>query len=301
MRHIGYVSNQQHADRFVDYLLSIGVQSQIEEEDGQWAVWIRDEDQVPISRASLDEFQDNPDADKYLAAIAEASKRRAEERRRRAEASKNTFDVRRHVWKQPATRRMPVTVSVLLLCVAIGILTQLGAVGREAALQERSVGASVYGLLTFRAPTTGGDAWASIRDGQVWRLLTPAFLHLSLMHIVFNMVCLFSLGGQIEARRSWWLLILLLVIAAIAGNVAQAALQGPYFGGLSGAVYGFFGYMLVRQKKAPQEGLSVSNQTVFIFMLVLVLGFTNVLGGIANYAHLFGMVAGMIMATIMPE
>lgn len=300
MRHIGYVMNQQQADRFGDYLLTLGIHSQIEEEQGQWAVWIRDEDLVPQSRESLDEFHANPDASKYEAAIEEAARRRAEDRRRRAEASKNTHDVRRELWNQPATKRMPVTIGIILLCVGIGIITQLGEV-RKSPGNPPSAGARLYGMLTFRAPQVSGDAWVSIRQGQVWRVLTPALLHFSLWHIVFNMACLFSFGGQIESKRGWLLLLVLLVVTAIAGNVGQVVFRGPYFGGMSGGVYGLFGYLLVRQRKAPQEHLAVSNQTIFILLLWLALGYAGVLGGIANEAHLFGMLMGMLIAYVQPE
>lgn len=301
MRHIGYVLNQQQADRFGDYLLTRGIHSQIEEEQGQWAVWIRDEDKVPQSRQSLDEFQANPGAAEYEAAIAEAAKRRAEDRRHRAKASKNTHDVRRDLWNRSATKRMPVTIGIILLCVFVGIMTQLGQVKTPTG-DPPSFGAKLYELLTFRAPNTPGDAWISIRKGQIWRLLTPALLHFSLLHIVFNMACLFSFGGQIESRCGWWLLLFLVVLTAIAGNAGQVVFQGPYFGGMSGGVYGLFGYLVIRQRKAPQENLRVNSQTVFMLLLWLALGFAGVLGDwIANEAHLFGMLMGMLVAFVQPE
>src|SRR5690606_35190828 len=70
--------------------------------------------------------------------------------------------------------------------------------------------------------------------GQVWRLVTPIFLHFSLIHILFNMMWLYTLGGMIEYVRGSRKLLLQILLYAVAGNVLQLWWSGnPAFGGMS--------------------------------------------------------------------
>ncbi|MEM8677838.1 MAG: rhomboid family intramembrane serine protease, partial [Planctomycetota bacterium] len=284
-------------------LLSIGIHAQVEAENQDapaWAIWVKEEDQVPSARAALDEFRQEPQAERYRAASHEASRLREAEQRRRAEAAQNIRHVRTEIFNRPATKRIPVTLAIVVLCVVLGILTQLGGVRQADPTEPPSFGLRLYSALTFQSGFVPGNGWASIRQGQLWRLFTPALLHGGPLHLAFNMLCLVVFGGQIEARRGWLLMLFLLVVTAVAGNVGQCLLASPYFVGMSGGVYGLFGYMMVRQRVAPQDGLRVSGQNIFILLVWLVLGFANVIPGIANYAHLFGLLMGMALAYVMP-
>ena len=90
--------------------------------------------------------------------------------------------------------------------------------------------------------------WASIRKFEVWRLVTPIFIHYGLMHIVLNMIWLYSFGAPIEDRRGSLFLLLLVLVLAITSNIGQAIEvglreSGALFGGMSGVGYGLFAYM----------------------------------------------------------
>ena len=74
-------------------------------------------------------------------------------------------------------------------------------------------------------------------------------------------------------------------------------------GGMSGVCYGLFGYLWIRMVLKPQDGLGLRKETVIILMAWLILGFTGILNQllgvtIANWAHLFGMLMGMLIAWI---
>src|SRR5271157_6560021 len=58
-----------------------------------------------------------------------------------------------------------------------------------------------------------------IRAGQIWRLITPVFLHASILHIAFNMYALFLFGRGIEARFGHRRFLLLYFLSGFAGNV----------------------------------------------------------------------------------
>ena len=141
-------------------------------------------------------------------------------------------------------------------------------------------------------------------NNEWWRLFAPVFIHFSLIHLVFNCLWVYVLGQQIEKIDGKILFITLIIFSGICGNYAQFISTGPsLFGGLSGCVYGMFGYTMITefQKSRIIYGLP---QAIYIFMIAwLVLGFIGVLslfglGNIANFAHLGGLIAGVIMAMV---
>jgi len=137
------------------------------------------------------------------------------------------------------------------------------------------------------------DPFVDIKKGQVWRLVTPMFLHFSVYHIVGNMVMLWQLGLVLEMRfRPMKFLALVLLIAA-SSDVSQALWSGhTRFGGMSGVDYGLFGFLLLRGKLHPAPEFELSSQRVFMMLMWLVVCFTGAVGPIANAAHVMGLVTG---------
>jgi GlpG protein len=132
-----------------------------------------------------------------------------------------------------------------------------------------------------------------IRQGQIWRLFTPMFVHFGLLHILFNMLWLRDLGSMIEARKSTWLLLVLVLVIAAVSNVAQYVHKGPSFGGMSGVVYGLLGYIWMQGKFKPSSGLSLHTQTVTMMIIWFFLCLSGMMGPIANTAHAVGAVVGI--------
>lgn len=139
-----------------------------------------------------------------------------------------------------------------------------------------------------------------LAQGQVWRWITPMFLHFSVLHLAFNCVVTLELGRRIESVRGaggFWLLV---VVLSAVSNLAQYALGGgPLFGGLSGVAYGLLGYVLVLQRLLPGEarwhlppGLAIG---LLVFLVVFTTGITEPFGlFVANAAHWSGLVAGAL-------
>ncbi len=148
-----------------------------------------------------------------------------------------------------------------------------------------------------------------ISEGEVWRLFTPCLLHGGFLHIFFNVLWMLVLGNQVEARLGPVRYGLLALIAGVLSNTAQYLMSGPLFFGLSGIVCGLFGFIWMRQRKAPWEGYQLNRPTlifisIFLFgMLGLQLAsfFMELVGangirlGIANTAHITGIIAGILM------
>jgi GlpG protein len=148
--------------------------------------------------------------------------------------------------------------------------------------------------------------YTALFTGEIWRWLTPIFLHFSVLHIAFNCVVVFELGRRIEnVNGTLWFCVLVLVLGVVS-NLGQFVLNpAPLFGGLSGVGYGFLGYLLVCQKRFPDEprwqmppGFAIS---LLIFLVVFTTGVTEAFGlHVANAAHWFGLLSGVTMAYLAP-
>lgn len=129
-----------------------------------------------------------------------------------------------------------------------------------------------------------------------WRVLTPVFLHFSVLHVVFNVLWWWQWGGMIERWQSSWRLLAVFVVSGCLSNMMQFYFSGPNFGGLSGVVYGLMGYLWLYKKLRPASPLFVQPQIVNALLIWMLLGFSGLLtpliGPMANWAHGFGLVAG---------
>jgi rhomboid protease GluP len=88
---------------------------------------------------------------------------------------------------------------------------------------------------------------SAIRAGDLWRFITPVFLHGSLAHIFFNMYALLSIGGLLERHYGYLRFIVLYFLAAFSGNVFSFLFTGEngYSIGASTAVFGLIGAQLI--------------------------------------------------------
>lgn len=151
-----------------------------------------------------------------------------------------------------------------------------------------------------------------IRQGQVWRIFTPVFLHADIFHLLFNMIWLYVLGRQIEIRLKPFRYLLFIAIAAALTNTVQYLVSGPNFLGFSGVLCAMLTFIWKRQNDAPWDGYQLQPST-FIFMMIFIFGMfglqtlafaLEVLTGfilstsIANAAHISGLIVGIVFASI---
>jgi membrane associated rhomboid family serine protease len=135
--------------------------------------------------------------------------------------------------------------------------------------------------------------YEQIAKGQAWRLVTPMFLHFGTLHLVFNLMWLWNLGLMLETRLRRLRFALLVVAISLVSNVAQAAFgQSTNFGGMSGVIYGLFGFVALQQRLLPASGLFMDSRNTRFMLIWLVVCFTGLVGPIANWAHTFGLLAG---------
>jgi rhomboid protease GlpG len=132
---------------------------------------------------------------------------------------------------------------------------------------------------------------------EPWRLIGPALFHFSLLHIAFNTMWWWQLGGEVEQKLGRTGLLNIFFITAIASNLGQYLVSGVNFGGLSGVVYGLVGFVWWLGYLAPEKGLSLAKPLVGILLFWMLLGFVELLPiNMANTAHLLGLLSGCFMA-----
>ncbi|MDD2921213.1 MAG: rhomboid family intramembrane serine protease [Anaerolineales bacterium] len=137
----------------------------------------------------------------------------------------------------------------------------------------------------------------AIRAGQLWRLITPVFLHASPAHIFFNMYALFSIGSFLEQHFGHKRFALLYFLGGFAGNVFSFLLTNGYSVGASTAVFGLIAAEVVffyqnRKLFGGQARRAISNAG-FIIVINLAIGLTP---GIDNWGHVGGLLGGAMFA-----
>jgi membrane associated rhomboid family serine protease len=136
------------------------------------------------------------------------------------------------------------------------------------------------------------DLGIAVADGEYYRLLTAAFLHGSLLHLMFNMLALYMLGPGLEAALGRVRFLALYLLSALGGSVTSYALASPLQPslGASGAIFGLFGATLVISRRLRAD----VGPILVVLGINLVLSFT--IPNIDWRAHIGGLVVGAIIA-----
>jgi GlpG protein len=291
MRQIGTLPDEQQVQRASDYLLTLGIRVQVEKSDGGFAIWAIDEDRVAQAREELKTFIQNPNDDRYLAAEREAAKLRGELIRKEMERRGKIVDVRQQ-WA--GSRGRPLTFLLIIACCALALITSFGDDKDGAVWQDLIIASYQHDGEYIRYYPVFTPA-SDIAHGQIWRLVTPIFLHGSLAHLVMNMMAMQSLSTLIEVRRGTWRLAGLVLTTAIVSNVAQYLYHGPNFCGISGVALGLFGYLWMKSEFDPVAGIAIPRSSVIMMLVFVGLCMTTDLIPVANAAHLGGLATGMVL------
>ena len=140
----------------------------------------------------------------------------------------------------------------------------------------------------------GTPVFADILSGEVWRLVTPIFVHFGILHILFNMMWMWDLGRSLELLKGRLFLGSFVAVSGIASNIAQYVITGsPLFGGMSGVVYALLGYFWMQGRYNRAFGVALHQSTVTMMIVWYVLCWTGLLGPIANWAHTAGLLVGI--------
>jgi rhomboid protease GluP len=148
-------------------------------------------------------------------------------------------------------------------------------------------------------PSTWGiKANGLILQGQVWRLITPTFLHGSIFHIAFNMYALFYLGSTLERFYRHRRFLLLFLLGGFAGNVMSFMFSPHPSLGASTAIFGLLGAegVLLFQNREVFGNIArrALSQVIMIAVVNLVIGLST--PSIDIWGHIGGLIGGTLFA-----
>jgi GlpG protein len=268
--------------------------------DGTWVVWIHSEEQLQWAKDLFALFQQNP-ADPKFEVAARALADLREQKRKEQEAYEKRVKGRRHLFRPLTAYGFgPVTFLLIFICVVVYAAMNLSPQGAKlldalhiSVMDLDGIGGISYFHQFLRRIAAFGVLLPEIRQGEVWRLVTPMFIHYGFLHIFFNMLWLRDLGSMVEGRQNSWILIVLVIALAAVSDLGQFLVTGPRFGGMSGVVYGLVGYIWIRGKYDPGSGLYLHPSTVTMMIIYFFLCLVGFGGRVANMAHGLGLVVGM--------
>ncbi len=150
----------------------------------------------------------------------------------------------------------------------------------------------------------GGTSGPRVADGEWWRLLTANYLHFGLLHLAFNMWCLWQVGRFTERLLGNWAFVLTYTLSGIAGAVASIAHNPLGIGaGASGAVFGAFGcilgFMLVRRRTVPVRVFKPLVTSILAFLGYNIYFSVTMSTHVDNFAHGGGLVAGFLCGVLL--
>lgn len=275
--------NQQNAAHLLaNYLTSQNIPASVERSsnENEFIVSVSNESHLAHAQAIAEDFLQNPTHPKYQQAAWDSGKNV-----RLAPTGTGGLSV---VGIINNAKSAPFTTLVFLLCVAVYVLSLLGLfspIAQHLLMQSFSV---------------------LMESHEWWRLLGPAFIHFSVLHIVFNLLWWAMLGSRIERTFGISMLLIVFVVSAAISNAAQAMFSEPaqanfyLFGGLSGVVYAVMGFVWCLGWLRPSWGLSLPNSIAGFMLVWLVLGYADVLWvNMANAAHTAGLICGCAMAGLL--
>jgi rhomboid protease GluP len=139
-----------------------------------------------------------------------------------------------------------------------------------------------------------------VAEGEVWRLLTPIFLHSGFTHLLFNSFSLVLFGPALESIVGKYRFITIYLLSGIGANIATYLLQPLTYThvGSSGAIFGLFGFYLaiISFKK---NMLSRENSQLIKTIAILSIIMTFLQSNINVTAHIFGLITGYIIGAIL--
>ena len=319
MRELHTFTDERHASLLADVLTSRSMPAEVTLEEDAWVVWILNDDHREAARAVLAEFKMKPDSPEFAAATKVLKQQRSNALAQEEKTRKLQVRVQDRWtgswWKtNPATMILiGISIVVVILCTDWQMAGQGKSLNLPTCNNEQS---ALRNALYLEAPglvleTPFGDIPLRgkpsliniLKSGQIWRFVTPIFLHFSVLHILFNMMWLRNLGRSIEFGRGTWRFAAIILVLAVASNIAQYwwvmtyyPKQGPgNFGGMSGVDFGLIGYLWMKGWTQPRQGLGIPRDQLVMAILWMLLCIGGAFGQIANAAHVGGFAAGMVL------
>ena len=283
MRLIGITSDPEKADAFVVYLDQLGKGAVVRPEADNFGVWVLDEAALPKAKADWARFETDPDHEDFRFVVQPKLEECIPESNN--ENSPPIYLASRPSWQ-------PTAAILAATAVSVTVLTWFG--------EDRE---SVFRRITFGPVAPVGGGILPFDAEEPWRAITPVFLHFSFIHLLFNLLMLRDLACQVERRVGRWCFLVMFLLFAAGSNFAEA-FMGPtlLFGGLSGVMYGFFGYVFVQTLNpvlnTPPNGYYLRNMTTLILLAWFALGVVQKDLPVTNWGNAGGLLLGLLVGSL---
>ncbi len=135
--------------------------------------------------------------------------------------------------------------------------------------------------------------------GQPWRLLTSAFVHIGILHLAFNLWCLWSLGEMAERLYGHVTFACIYLLCGLSGSLASLGWHGisALSAGASGAIFGIAGAVLASMKlgEVRSLGFCPGTKQSLVFFVAFNVGYGLIGGRVDNACHFGGLAAGAVL------
>jgi rhomboid protease GluP len=139
-----------------------------------------------------------------------------------------------------------------------------------------------------------------VAAGEIWRLITPIFVHVGLWHFFINMYSLYVLGPAVESFFGSARMLAFYLITGVGGVGLSMLFSANPSTGASGAIFGLLGslvaFFYLHRKVFGRRGMMQFRNLIFVALLNLFLG---LMPGIDNWGHLGGFVTGLVLAYLL--
>lgn len=256
--------------------------------------------EVELEKISVHVYEEQPQGEQASAADSPASESvqsadpvDSADRHEPAPAEDTAVQVPHSVIPQWRLSQTPLCLLLVVLCF-LGWFLQI--MGWDSGLM-------IYPQVAGSVHEPNASLNMHMAHGEFWRLWTPAMIHFSLPHALFNSLGVWIVGRSLEARAGTLLFAILILISAPVSNLAQYYWSPEVkFGGMSGVVYALVGAAIVIQrwqpgwKEVPPSILWMMVVWLFLCAFGIIEYLLSV--GIANAAHVGGFASGAILGLL---
>lgn len=213
-----------------------------------------------------------------------------------AQRGEDSDDVKQRVMPAPWVRRSESTISLTQVLFGINVAVYLA---------MALASGSVVDFPSETAVRFGANFGPYTLSGEWWRLVTYMFLHGGILHIAFNMWCLWDLGALSESLYGRWTYAAIYFITGIGGGLGSIIWNpGAFTVGASGAIFGLAGALIASfylgEFSLPRVAIGGTLRSLVVFA-IFNLFFGGLFGGIDNACHVGGLVSGLALGAVIAK
>jgi len=296
MRELIKFNDRQSAENLHNILFVNRIENHFVDDDNKWVVWIHDEDQMQQSEELLADYKYGR-FDQQLNDFSSSVNKTKTRIKKEQKKENKMFKDRSQIFRSNSITSMGSATKILIfISIAAFLLNWL-----KIPIYQLFFISSIPYILPVDSPYFLYE----VVHGQIWRIITPIFMHFGIFHIIFNLWWLKDLGTAIEITQGTKHYLLIVGIIAIFSNLTEYIIDIPSFqlslkgnfGGMSGVIFGLLGYIYMRGKLNSSSGLFLDQTTLYIMIgyLVVTMLFFH---GLAHAAHVGGLVSGVALGYI---